>query len=131
MVFSKDEDTIYVANPRAGTISAIDVRSGKRKQAFKIGAGLHGLDISEGGRLLFASSRTANVFTVLDIATGKQRTIKLSPAPYHLNTIRGTNKVYVSSSKTPKIWVIDWKKMAVVNEIKLPAGEGHQMAIVP
>lgn len=54
----------------------------------------------------------------------------LSPSPYHLNTIRGTGKVYVSSSKKPIIWVVDQKSMKVVNTIDLPAGEAHQMAII-
>ena len=130
MVISADEKTLYVGNPRAGTISAVDIAKGKIKQTFNIGLDLHGLDIGDNGNTLFASSKKDNLLVALDPRTGKKRELKLSPAPYHLNTIRGTGKVYVSSRKLPKIWVIDQKTLKVTGIIKLPAGEGHQMAIV-
>ena len=52
-------------------------------------------------------------------------------APYHVNTIRGTGKVYVSSRSDPVIWVVDQKSLKLTGAIKLPAGEGHQMAVMP
>jgi len=38
--------------------------------------------------------------------------------------------VYVSSSKKPVIWVVDQKSLKLLGTLALPAGEGHQMAIV-
>lgn len=130
MVISRDEKTLYVGNPRVGTITAVDVVKGRITQTYQIGSGIHGLDIGDDGRTLFVSSKQDNVLVALDTRTGKQRKLSLSPAPYHLNTIRGTGKVYVSSRKLPKIWVVDQKALKVIDEITLPAGEGHQMAIV-
>jgi YVTN family beta-propeller protein len=54
----------------------------------------------------------------------------LSPEPYHLDKIPGTGKVYVSSSKAPKIWVVDQNTLTVTDTIQLPAGEGHQIAVI-
>ncbi len=131
MAFSKDEKTIYVSNPRAGTASAVFIASGKVVRSFPVGQDAHGLDISDDGRILFASSKKENKLVAIDLACGEQRTVALSPSPYHLNAIRGAGKVYVSSSKMPKIWVVDQKSLKVVNEISLAKGEGHQMAVVP
>lgn len=130
MVFSADEKTIYVGNPRAGTVSAVSVTSGEIIRTFQVGKDTHGLDISEDGKRLFVSSKKENKLVALDPASGKARSLSLSPAPYHLNTIHGAGKVYVSSSKQPLIWVIDQKTFKLVTTITLPGGEGHQMAVV-
>ena len=131
LVFSKDEKTIYVANDRAGTVSVVPVKDGKVETTYKIGKRLHGLDIGDDGKTLFVSSRSDDKLVALDTSTGAQRTLTLSPEPYHLDTIPGTGKVYVSSSKAPKIWVIDQKSFTVTGTIQLPAGEGHQIGVVP
>lgn len=130
IVFSPDEKTIFVANTVPGTVSAVSVKSGKVVKTYKIGAGVHGLDISDNGKTLFVTSKRDEKFVALDIKTGKKRILGLRPSPYHLNSITGTGKVYVSSSKSPLIWVIDQKTLKIVDTIKLPAGEGHQMAVI-
>lgn len=130
MVFSSDENTIYVTNPRAGKVSFIDVKTGKVVKDFSIGKSVHGLDIGDDGKTLFISSKDDNILVALDTTTGTKRTLSLSPKPYHLNTIKGTGKVYVSSSKKSIIWVVDQKTMKVSTSIDLPAGEAHQMAII-
>jgi len=130
MAFSKDEKVIYVANPRAGKASAVSVESGKVIEQFDIGKSVHGLDISDDGKTLFISSKKDDKLVAVNISTGAKREIKLSPAPYHLNTIYGTGKVYVSSRKKALIWVIDQQTLNVLDTIELPAGEAHQMTIV-
>lgn len=131
IVLSTDEKTLYSLNPQAGTVSAVSVESGKIVETYKIGAKLHGLDLSDDGQTLFVSSVTDNKLAAVDLRDGTQRTLALSPAPYHLNTIHGAGKVYVSSRNEPVIWVVDQKTLKLVGNIKLPAGVGHQMAILP
>lgn len=131
VVLSADEKTLYTLNPRAGTVSAASMESGKVVGVHKIGANLHGLDLGDDGQTLFVSSVTDNKLVALDPRNGAQRTLALSPAPYHLNTIRGTGKVYVSSRSESVIWVVDQKSLKLISTIKLPAGEGHQMAVLP
>lgn len=130
MVFSADETTLYVTNPGAGTVSAISLASGKVVQSYAIGPDVHGLDIGDDGKTLFVSSRKDETLTALDTGTGKMRSIPLAPAPYHLNVIPGTGTLYVSSRKKPVIWVVDQQSLRVAAIIDLPAGEGHQMAVV-
>lgn len=130
IVLSGDEKNIYALNPRAGTVSAVSVASGKIGKTYKIGANLHGLDIGDDGQTLFISSVTDNKLVALDPRTDKQTALALSPDPYHLNTIRGTGKVYVSSRSAPTVWVVEQKTLKLIGTIKLPAGEGHQIAVV-
>ena len=130
MVFSKDENTLFVTNPRAGQVSAVSVKSGEVINTYKIGKAVHGLDIGDDGKTLFISSTKENKLVSIDTVSGKKKELTLEPAPYHLNTIRNAGKVYVSSRNKPIIWVIDQKSLTVVNTIKLPAGEAHQMAII-
>lgn len=130
MVMSADQKTLFVTNPNAGRISAVSIGSGKVENTWEIGKSLHGLDIGDDGKTLFVSSKADGKLAALDTVTGAVRTISLSPMPYHLNTITGTGKIYVSSRSKPLIWVVDQKSLKVINEIQLPAGEGHQMAVV-
>jgi YVTN family beta-propeller protein len=130
LVFSPDEKTIYVSNDRAGTVSVVSVKEGKVEATYKIGKRVHGLDIGDDGKTLFISSRSDDKLVALDTQTGEQRVLTLSPEPYHLDKIPGTGKVYVSSSKAPIIWVVDQKTFTVTDTIRLPAGEGHQIAVI-
>jgi len=130
LVLSADESTVYSLNPRAGSVTAVSVLSGKAVSTFELGGKLHGLDISDDGRRLFVSDLAGNRLIALDPSDGSRRELALSPAPYHLNTIHGTGKVYVSSRSDPVIWVVDQNSLALLGTIKLPGGTGHQMAIV-
>ena len=112
-------------------MSVVSVKEGKVETTYKIGKRLHGLDIGDDGKTLFVSSRSDDKLVALDTTTGAQRSLTLSPEPYHLDRIPGTGKVYVSSSKAPIIWVIDQKTFTVIGTIQLPGGEGHQIAVVP
>ena len=129
LALSKDEQTLYVTNPAAGTVSAIDIAAGRVARKYQLDAKLHGLDISDDGSTLFVTSRGANKLIALDPNTDTRRVLALSPEPYHLETIEGTGMVYVSSSKSPKIWVVDQKTAKLIAEIPI-VGEGHQMTLV-
>ena len=130
LVFSNDKKSLFVTNPRAGKVSEILISSGKVTQDWEIGDNVHGLDIGDDGKALFITAKKGDLLAALDTKTNEIKTITLAPAPYHLNTINGTGKIYVSSRKESKLWVIDQRSLKVVNEIKLPAGEGHQMAVI-
>lgn len=130
MVLSKENGMLYVGNPGAGKVTAVSIDTGKIAKSWQLGNGLHGIDLDDDGITLFVSCKEDNKLVALNTKTDEVREINLSPAPYHLNTITGTGKFYVSSRKQSLIWVVDQKTLKVINEIKLPAGEGHQMAIV-
>lgn len=129
LALSGDGKTLFVTNPRAGTITAIEIASGTVIKTYQFGGKLHGLDISDDGTTLFVTNRSEDKLIALNPQTDVRREIPLSPAPYHLETIHSTGKVYVSSSKSPRIWVIDQSSAKLIGEITI-SGEGHQMTIV-
>jgi len=129
IVMSPDEKFVYTNNGRDGTISKVSLQKRKVVKTFAIGNNPHGIDISADGKTLYATAKKANKLVAVNLDTGKVRTLKLSPAPYHLKIIGNTGKIYVSSRKKPLIWVVDQKTLKVTNEINV-RGEGHQIVVV-
>ena len=130
IILSKNDKTLYVSNGRKGMISIIPLDNPSKRNEYKIGKNLHGLDIGDDGQRLFISSKAEGKLFSFDLTNFEKKELKLSPAPYHLNTITNTGKLYVSSAKEPLIWVIDQKSLKIIKTFNLPSGEGHQMAIV-
>ncbi|MEA3274092.1 MAG: YncE family protein [Pseudomonadota bacterium] len=129
LVLSPDERYLYAANPTVGTVSRIDLELGEVTQRYGVGGEPHGVDLSDDGRLLYASNKADNKLVVFNLASDERRSVTLVPAPYHVATVRGTGKVYVSSRKEPKIWVLDQQTLAVRGEIPI-RGEGHEMGVI-
>jgi len=98
-------------------------------KSYPVGKDSHGVDLSDDGRLLYASSEGDTQLVVLNLASGERRTVALEPAPYHVTTVRGTGKLYVSSRQSPKIWVLDQQTLASLGSIPI-GGEGHEMGVV-
>jgi YVTN family beta-propeller protein len=128
MVLSPDELTIYVNNIGDGTVSVLSLDTGKVAKTYSVGNDPHGIDLSDDGKKLFVAVKNDNKLIEIDLVSGRTRNLDLSPAPYHVATIPGTGKVYVSSRKEPLIWVVDQKRLALVSKIPI-RGEGHQMAV--
>jgi len=120
---------LYTANKSDASVSAIDLVSGKINQTYAVGKEPHGIDVSDDGRWLFVVSKNEGRITRVDLASGASKTAVLTPAPYHLSYIKDLNKLYVSSRKEVKIWVIDPVTLAVKDTIALEQGVAHQMVI--
>ncbi len=128
VVLSKDSGTLYVNNVADGTVSVIPVGEGRVTRAFEVGSVPHGIDISDDGRTLFASSKGDGKLVAIDLTTSNVRTLALAPAPYHVTTVRGSGKIYVSSRAENRIWVVDQNTLLVKGEVEI-GGIGHQMAV--
>lgn len=129
MVLSQDNSMLYTSNKGDGTVSALEITTGKVLNTYRVGKKAHGIDISNNDRWLFSASKGGNSLVRVDLTNGKSTVVDLKPAPYHLAYISGMNKLYVSSRKLPKIWVIDPGTMKAINEIDLGKGVAHQMVI--
>lgn len=130
MVLSHDGRRLYVANVDAGTVSEIATESGSMIRTFDIGGPLHGLDLSKNGRTLFVSALGQDKLFAIGLHTAEVREAPIGPAPYHLASIGGTGKLYVSSAEQPNIWVVDQENLSVIGEIQI-GGKGHQMVMAP
>ena len=119
-----------VANVDDGTISEVVTKSGSITRTFDLGGSLHGLDLSANGRTLFVSALGQDKLVAVSLHTAEVREAPIGPAPYHLASIGGTGKLYVSSAEQPNIWVVDQENLSVIGKIPI-GGKGHQMVIAP
>lgn len=130
IVLSRDGSMLYAVDADAGKVNEIDLSTGATLRSFEIGGELHGMDLSEDGATLFVSGKGENKIVAVDLASGSMRTAPLGPAPYHLTTVTGTGKIYVSSRDEPKVWIVDPVTLKAMAEIPVE-GEGHQMVVLP
>lgn len=130
LVFSPDGNTLYVNNADGGSVSVISVADFLVKQTIDVGSTLHGIDVSDDGDSLFIADRGNDRMVVVDLNSGKSVTVPLKPEPYHLATIRGSRKIYVSSADEPKIWVVNSNDLSISGSFEVP-GKGHQIVQEP
>lgn len=128
VVLSPDGGRLYVNDVDDGSVSIIDVKQRAVVGTVEIEGTLHGIDLSDDGQMLFVAALGEDKLIRVDLLTGQQESISLSPSPYHLAVIRGTGKLYLSSSDQPMLWVIDQKTLKVLGEIQI-GGKGHQMVM--
>ncbi len=126
VVISHDGSKLYVNNVDDGMVSAINLERGTIDATYAVGPNLHGIDIADDGSTLFVASRGDEKLVAIDVDDGSMRYIDLAPEPYHLATIHGTGKLYVSSAEAPIIWVIDQATLAILAEVQI-GGKGHQI----
>ena len=129
-VLSRDGGRLFVNNADGGTVSIIDVKSGEVTKSIIFGSALHGIDLSDNGKWLYVAIRGDDKLTAVELTSGNRRSIRLSPEPYHLATIHGKGKLYISSASDPKIWVVDQSSFSKVGEIPID-GKGHQFVQTP
>jgi DNA-binding beta-propeller fold protein YncE len=130
LALSADDQTLYVINVNSGKVSVLDLGRGEIAGSFLIGVDPHGLALTRDGRFLFASSRQENRLVRIDLKTHEQSTLPLSPEPYHVAIIPIQERVYVSSRKDAKVWVVDPVSLRVLRHIDLKHGTAHQMVSV-
>ena len=120
-------DILYVVNVVSGTVSAVNLTDTKKIDTYKVGKPPHGVTLSSDGLQLFVSNKGSNSLTRINILNGNTQNVTLNPAPYHIEAIPHSNKLYVSSRKQPKIWVLDQRNLNILNEINIGKGIAHQM----
>lgn len=129
MAISVDNIKLFVANVGDGTATVVDLLIGAVTQTYETGASPHGIDVSEDGQWLFVSSKGSGKLNRIDLNNNEIMSIDLQPAPYHLEYVDKVKKLYVSSRKEPKIWVLNPETLAVVKTIDLGNGVAHQMVV--
>jgi len=123
-------EVLYVVNVIGGSVSAVNLADTHNIHTYKVGKSPHGISLSTDGKRLFVSNKGGNSLTRINISNDNIETISLEPAPYHVEVIPNSQKLYVSSRKQPKIWVIDQINMSVLKEINIGSGVAHQMVVL-
>ena len=130
MTVSRGGQALFVINGDDDTVSQIETKEGATVRSFNIDDALHGLDLSKNDNILFVSALGQDKMFAIDLRDGQIRDASLAPAPYHLTVLGNTDKIYVSSSELPKIWVVDQNTLKIIREIQI-IGKGHQMVVAP
>jgi len=121
---------LYVLNVISGTVSDVDLNKHEAVRSFKTGKSPHGLALSGDETALFVSNKGGESFMRINLVDGSEKSVPLKPAPYHVIYVNSLNKVYVSSRKQPKIWVINPDNLGVEGELSLGSkGVAHQMVV--
>jgi len=129
MTLSADGTALYVNNTGDGTVSVVSLPKGTVTKSFTVGGDIHGIDLSEDGNTLFVAGREENKVVAININSGQVRSQPLAPSPYHLASIKGTSKLYISSAEDDKIWVVDQSTLKIIKEIPV-SDRAHQMVVL-
>ena len=69
VVLAPDRSHAFVSNIKTGSVTAIDLASGKIARQIPTGAGAEGLDITPDGRELWVGNRAEDTLTIVDAST--------------------------------------------------------------
>jgi YVTN family beta-propeller protein len=130
LALSPNGGYLFLATVGDGRVAMVDIKSGAVTKRFAIGKQPHGVAVSGDGKRLFASSQEEGKLVGIDLIDGKQHAIELQPAPYHIEYVGSVNRLYISSRKLPKIWVIDPHSLNITGEIDIGSGTAHQMVVL-
>ena len=111
-------------------IAVVDLGDLSVKAIHQIGGVLHGIAGTEDGTAAVVSLMDLDKLARIRLADGVTKFQDLGPAPYHVTSIPGSNKVFVSSAAGPGLTVIDQRDLSVLGQINT-SGIGHQMAPLP
>lgn len=126
MAADRSSGKLYVADPTVGQVFELALNTGNIQRTFDIGGDIHGLDLTNDQQRLLVSVTDEDKMASVDLVSGDIITVSLSPAPYHLTTVRGTDRAFVSSRAEPFVWVVDLSDLSIADKIAIK-GEGHQM----
>jgi len=123
-------EVLYVVNVIEGSVSVVNLADSENVRKIKVGKSPHGISLSSNRLWLFVSNKGSDSLARINVASGEVKNISLKPAPYHVEVVPNAPKVYVSSRKAPKIWVVDQNTLEILNEINISSGVAHQMVLL-
>lgn len=130
LVLTPDGDKLLVNLIGEEAIGLVDTELRVVERIYQIDAFLHGIDVTDDGGAAIVSLMDQDKVARLDLADGSIETRDVGPSPYHVTTVPGSGKVYVSSAAGPGLTVLSQHDLSVLGQIKT-GGIGHQMAPLP
>jgi len=127
LALSSDGTSLYAANARSGSVSSVDVLSGKIVDEVGVGRGLADVVALPDGRHLLAVDRAGDALAVLDtlggaVAVGKR--LAIAPDPVSVLVAPGGKSCVVASTRSRRLSVIglgdDGATPALARTVDLP-----------
>jgi YVTN family beta-propeller protein len=131
---SRDDKTVWVANPETHTVTALNVAGDAKEMLAEIPVGKEprNLAISPDGRRVFVANAGDDTLTVLD-ATARPfpviGTVKVGTEPYGLAFTPNGSKLYVANARSNTVSVVDPSSLAVLRTITGVGQEPRGIAI--
>jgi DNA-binding beta-propeller fold protein YncE len=121
VAIAPDESMAYTANIGSGSVSRIDLASGKAVQVKVTGKGPEAIDVSPDGREVWAADRTLDYITIMRAGTldslGSAPTRRF---PNRLKFSPDGRRVLVSNAAAGAITVYDVATRSLVTSIEIP-----------
>lgn len=128
MVLSEDGERLYVNDDQRGRAQAVNLSTGGVADEYEISAAPHGIDLSPGGQMLYATSQGDNRVVRISLEDGTRHGAELAPAPYHLAVSPADGRVLVTSRAEPRLWILAPASLEVLETVGL-GGIGHQISL--
>lgn len=126
---------LLVGNKSADSVWRLSTQDGRKLGEFATGQGPHEIVVSADGRAALVSNYGAgspgNTVSVLDLASGKVRTISLGEhgRPHGMRFVPGSQRAVVTTEASHKLLVVDIATGRVDAAIDLGEGRGHMVAV--
>lgn len=116
-----DETRAFVANIRSGSVTALDLRAGKKITDIPTGGGAEGIDVTPDGSKVFVTNRADDTVTIIDAARLQVlATLDCGAFPIRAEATPDGRHVLVTNARSGDMAVIDVDAREEVRRIPLP-----------
>ena len=127
LVVSADRKRVYTANLGSGSVSEIDLATGKLVRTVPTGKETEAIALSPDGRELWVGNRAEDTLTVLRVGTLETiASIPCAKMPIRLKFTPDGDRVLVSCAASDDVAVIDTATRGEVARIPMPGAEGEE-----
>lgn len=125
LVLSPDRHRVYTANVGSGSVSAIDLGTGKLLKTVPAGKGTEAIALSPDGRELWVGNRAEDTLTVLDAeALDERARIPCAKMPIRLAFTPDGSRVLATCATSDEIRVFDPQTRKELRTIAVPGASG-------
>ncbi|MCK6449158.1 MAG: beta-propeller fold lactonase family protein [Planctomycetes bacterium] len=121
VALAPDGTRAFVANIGPGTVSALDLATGKVLSKIECGKGSEGIDVSPDGRVVWVANREADTLSIVDAAGLKEDVeLPIGDFPIRVKATPNGKFVLVSNAQAGDVVVLD----ATTREVRARIGMG-------
>ncbi|MGH9936384.1 MAG: YncE family protein [Blastocatellia bacterium] len=122
VVITRDERKAYTANSGSGSVTAIDLKSGKVIKHISIGGVPMGLELSHDGRTLYAVNRTGDQLLVIDTRKDEvTRKIEIKGQPVRLRLTRDGRHLIAPLIQSGEVAIIETATLREIHRFRAGA----------
>ena len=122
IAITPDGTTVFVVNPDAGSVSALDTASETKVGEIRVGRDPRSLTLGPDGQSLYVTSHMSATLTILETQPlARRAALRVGPAPYGVVVDPTGRLVYAAATGADRIDVVDTDLVQVVDTIAVEA----------